>query len=417
MHSNALLQIKGVDHQPGGSGAVGTKVSWDPLADAEECARDIAMFKKLGINTIRVYSIDPKLNHDECMTMLAAAGIYLVLDVNSPLEFQHMHATEPWTTYHDKYLEHIFTVMEIFSGYDNLLGFLAGNEIVHLKGSEKTAPQYIKAVVRDMRAYSEKHLKRQVPIGYSNADDIKFRVSLAQFLECGEEGYVDFFGVNSYQWCGEQTFESSGYDSLVKDYSDYSLPVFFTEYGCNEIRPRKWQEVEALYSEKMTGVFSGGLVYEMTQEEADYGLVQIDDDGNVELLEEFDLLAEAFSKVPKDIKIPSNVKINERPTKCGTPSQYKGITANNTLPATLGADLIENGVSKNKFTVGKLGDLSSVKTSSKYTITESSGEEVDPEKLPSSNTGSGDEESSASGLKVASGLIATVAAAISYMLI
>jgi hypothetical protein len=57
----------------------------DPLADVEVCGRDIPLFQELGLNTIRIYSIDNSKNHDECMQMLADAGIYLVLDVNTPL--------------------------------------------------------------------------------------------------------------------------------------------------------------------------------------------------------------------------------------------------------------------------------------------------------------------------------------------
>ena len=41
-------------------------------------------FKKLGLNTIRVYTVDNSANHDECMNALAEAGIYLALDVNTP---------------------------------------------------------------------------------------------------------------------------------------------------------------------------------------------------------------------------------------------------------------------------------------------------------------------------------------------
>jgi 1,3-beta-glucanosyltransferase GAS4 len=136
--ANCQKQIKGVDYQPGGSAEVG-KSKWDPLSDPDICARDIALFQRLGVNTIRVYSVDPSLNHDECMTMLATAGIYLVLDVNSPLPHQHMHPTQPWTTYTPMYLEHVFTVMEQFSGYDNVLAFLSGNEVIHEKGSEKVS--------------------------------------------------------------------------------------------------------------------------------------------------------------------------------------------------------------------------------------------------------------------------------------
>lgn len=369
--------IKGVDYQPGGSAEVG-KTKWDPLSDPDICARDIALFQRLGVNTIRVYSVDTSLNHDECMTMLAAAGIYLVLDVNSPLQHQHMHPTEPWTTYTPMYLEHIFTVMEVFAGYDNVLAFLSGNEVIHEKGSEKVAPQYIKAINRDMRAYSKAHLKRQIPIGYSNADHEEFRVSLANFMQCGEEGYVDFFGVNSYQWCGDNTFKGSGYDKLVEAYSNYSMPVFFSEFGCNEVRPRLWQEVDALFSEKMTGVFSGGLVYEFTQEEADYGLVKLSGKagkGDASILAEFDTLAAAFKKASP--KIPSNAETFARSKTCGKPGDYPGIVANSTLPDTLGASLIKSGVDDSSFTRGKFLDSSKLTTKTSYKINDFDGKSVD----------------------------------------
>lgn len=155
------------------------------------------MFQQLGINTIRVYSVDPSLDHDECMTLLAQAGIYLVLDVNSPLQNEHLNNQEPWTTYTPMYLEHIFSVIEVFSGYANTLAFLAGNEVVFEKVSAKTTPNYLKAIVRDMKGYIERHVSRVIPVGYSNADDLDFRISLAKYLECGSEGYIDFFGVNS----------------------------------------------------------------------------------------------------------------------------------------------------------------------------------------------------------------------------
>jgi 1,3-beta-glucanosyltransferase GAS5 len=71
--------IRGIDYQPGGS----SKLT-DPIADSTTCKRDVEEFKKLGINTVRIYTIDNSANHDDCMKMLADAGIYLALDVNSP---------------------------------------------------------------------------------------------------------------------------------------------------------------------------------------------------------------------------------------------------------------------------------------------------------------------------------------------
>lgn len=63
--------------------------------------------------------------------MLATAGIYLLLDVNSPLLNHHLNRYEPWTTYTELYLENIFRTVEQFSYYNNTLGFFAGNEIVN----------------------------------------------------------------------------------------------------------------------------------------------------------------------------------------------------------------------------------------------------------------------------------------------
>jgi hypothetical protein len=99
--------------------------------------------------TIRVYSINPDLNHDICMSMLATAGIYLVLDVNSPRINQHINRYEPWLTYNTDYLEHVFKVVEQFAQYNNTLGFFAGNEIVNDRVSAKVR---LNDIVNDVQA-------------------------------------------------------------------------------------------------------------------------------------------------------------------------------------------------------------------------------------------------------------------------
>ncbi|KAI5780234.1 Glucanosyltransferase-domain-containing protein [Peziza echinospora] len=371
--------IKGVDYQPGGSS--GFKTGADPLSDPDKCARDIYLFQKLGINTIRVYSVDPEVNHDKCMTLLAAAGIYLVLDVNSPLLNQHLHDLEPWTTYTQKYLEHVFQVIEVFSGYDNTLAFLAGNEVVHTAGSEKVVPRYLKALVRDMKGYITNHIHRIIPVGYSNADHVEFRVSLAEYLSCGSVGYIDFFAVNSYQWCGKNTFSGSGYDVLVNDYGNYSLPIFFSEYGCNLVRPRIFQETEALFSDKMTGVFSGGLIYEFTNETANYGIVQMSTNGkDATILPEFDTLQKVHAAASSP-KIPSGATENPRITKCQPKSYYWNITGDSDLPDTLGASFIKDGVTKGKWVKGKFLEEKDLTLSTTSTIKDTAGKEVTDKKV------------------------------------
>lgn len=302
--------IRGIDYQPGGSSDVTDEK--DPLSDVSVCARDIPLFQDLGINAVRVYSLNPDLNHDKCMTMLASAGIYLILDVNSPLINQHLNRYEPWTTYNPIYLEHVFKLIAQFIPYNNTLGFIAGNEIINDKRSAQRSPPYIKQLVGDMKGYIKAHSPRAIPVGYSAADDLKYRVSLSKYLECEDKGThdssVDFYGVNSYQWCGDQDFQSSGYDKLVDAYKDYSKPVFFSEFGCNEVTPRKFGEIPTLYSDRMYHTFSGGLVYEFTQEVNNYGLVSVNEEtGDVYLLEDFEALKNQYKQTPHptstDLKI------------------------------------------------------------------------------------------------------------------
>jgi hypothetical protein len=89
----------------------------DPIADSAGCKRDIAEFTKLGINTVRVYTVDNSKNHDDCMHALAAAGIYLVLDVNTPK--YSLNRAEPNTSYNDVYLQNVFATIDAFANYDN----------------------------------------------------------------------------------------------------------------------------------------------------------------------------------------------------------------------------------------------------------------------------------------------------------
>lgn len=151
--------IRGVDYQPGGS----SKLE-DPIAEPTTCKRDIAKFQELGVNTVRVYSVDNSKSHDECMQALADAGIYLVLDVNTPK--YSLNRADPETSYNAVYLQNVFATVEEFAQYPNTLAFFSGNEVINDGPSSSAAP-YVKAVTRDIRQYlRERHL-RDVPVGYS----------------------------------------------------------------------------------------------------------------------------------------------------------------------------------------------------------------------------------------------------------
>ena len=282
--------IRGVDYQPGGPSE-----PKDPIADTEGCKRDVEKFKELGLNTIRVYTIDNSKNHDECMQLLADAGIYLALDVNSKyysLNRKDQKAIRK--SYNKVYLQSVFATIDIFQKYDNTLLFFSANEVLDSPDTSACAP-YVKAVNRDMKSYINARKYRNIPVGYSAADVTANRLEMAQYMNCGPDAArADFYAFNDYSWCDPDDFKTTDWAEKVKNFTDYSKPLFLSEYGCNRNK-REFKQVAALYSDKMTSVYSGGLVYEYTQEEANYGLVDIKG-GKVEPRPDYDALKSAFSK-------------------------------------------------------------------------------------------------------------------------
>lgn len=210
--------IRGVDWQPGGSSKL-----VDPMADTTTCTRDIAEFQKLGLNTVRVYTVDNTASHDACMAALAAAGIYLVLDVNTPL--YSLNRATPAPSYNSVYLQNIFATIDAFANYTNTLAFFSGNEVINDDTTTSAAP-YVKAVTRDMRQYIGSRGYRQIPVGYSAADVDSNRLEMAEYMNCGTaDERSDFFAFNDYSWCDPSSFQISGWDQKVKNFTGYGLPI------------------------------------------------------------------------------------------------------------------------------------------------------------------------------------------------
>ena len=193
------------------------------MADSTTCTRDIAEFQKLGLNTVRVYTVDNTANHDACMSALAAAGMYLVLDVNTPL--YSLNRATPAPSYNSVYLQNIFATIDSFANYTNTLAFFSGNEVINDDSTTSAAP-YVKAVTRDMRQYIGSRGYRQIPVGYSAADVDSNRLEMAQYMNCGtDDERSDFFAFNDYSWCDPSSFQISGWDQKVKNFTGYGIPI------------------------------------------------------------------------------------------------------------------------------------------------------------------------------------------------
>ncbi|KAH8708478.1 Glucanosyltransferase-domain-containing protein [Phaeosphaeriaceae sp. PMI808] len=364
--TNKRLMIVGVDYQPGGQAGYKPQEGKDVLTDADVCLRDAILIQRLGANTIRVYNIDPKLDHSACASIFNAAGIYMILDVNSPLQGESINRAEPWTSYHKDYLTRIFGVVENFKNFPNTLGFFAANEVMNDQNTAEYNPQYIRAVQRDLKNYIAKHALRKIPVGYSAADVREILQDTWAYMQCSHDNDAsssDFFSLNSYSWCGDTaTFQTSGYVDLVNMFNQSAIPVFYSEYGCNKVQPRGFTEVQALYGKQMTSL-SGGLVYEYSQEEQDYGLVVVNSNGSVSLRKDYDNLQGQYNKLDKDLLQATNqASTNIKPPACAMGLiSAENFSKNFTIPAVCPdcQKLIDNGISTPKN--GRLVDVTSTK--------------------------------------------------------
>lgn len=309
--------------------------------------------------------------------------MYLILDVNSPLPNEAITSFEPWTSYHEIYLNRTFAIVEAFKDYPNTLLFFAGNEVIDTVKSAEFGPRYVRAVTRDLKNYIKRHSDRYIPVGYSAADvrDVLFDswnyFSCAIDGEDDDESRADVFGLNSYSWCGDATFESSTFDDLVKGFKDSSVPIFFSEFGCNEDPPRLFTEIGTIYGDEMTDVFSGGMVYEYTMEENNYGIVELSKDGSAKILDDFDTLATQYGKV--DWKTLNSMKPGKTPEPPVCDKKLittKGFDSNFTIPempADDSEDILKAGVKPAP--KGKIVDVKNDLAVS-HKVTDSKGNEV-----------------------------------------
>jgi hypothetical protein len=169
-------------------------VPGDPLVDTAQCTLDVNLMKTLGTNAIRVYHVDGSANHDGCMKVLADAGIYVFLDLdtfNSQIEQDSPH----WNS---TQLAAFSKIVDAFHGYDNVAGFLVGNEVL-TTGAGSIAAPYVKAAARDIKAYRDSKKYRKIPVGYSAADIATLRPMLQNYLACGNNASeaIDFYSLNA----------------------------------------------------------------------------------------------------------------------------------------------------------------------------------------------------------------------------
>ncbi|CAH6720778.1 pH-responsive protein 1 [[Candida] jaroonii] len=326
--------IRGIAYQQNtANGSLDTDEINDPLADGDACKRDVKYFQESNTNALRVYAVNTSLDHDSCMKTFADAGIYIIADLSEPNLSINRNSPEWNLDLYQRYTE----VVDMFANYSNVLGFFAGNEVSNNK-SNTDASAFVKAAVRDTKKYISDKKYRNIPVGYSSNDDEDIRTAIADYFACGDlDERADFFGINMYEWCGDSTFKSSGYEARTEEYKNLTIPIFFSEYGCNAERPRKFTEIGTIFGDDMTDVWSGGIVYMYFEEENKYGLVSVDGD-DVSTLDDFKYYSSEMNAISPSLAQASSAQSTET---LACPTAAATWKASSDLPPTPDEDVCD----------------------------------------------------------------------------
>ncbi|EEY67007.1 glycoside hydrolase, putative [Phytophthora infestans T30-4] len=249
--------------------------------------RDVPQFAALEANVIRLYAVDPEVDHTDFMCTLQSAGIYVIVDLGANCEGCEITADSAPACYPASYKTRGERIIEQFARFDNVLAFSGGNEINHRTGGNPwtwNAPCQ-KKFIRDMRAFIQSCPNlRQVPVGLVVADTS--RDDNAQYYNCrtdesDELENAQWYGINTYVHCDDisDPTKATGFNMLRDSFKsyDYSIPVVLTEFGC--VSPafptvdgyeaqRTFHDAVFMNLPEYSDYFAGGVAFEYSTENA-----------------------------------------------------------------------------------------------------------------------------------------------------
>lgn len=292
------------------------------------------------------------------MQQLADNDIYVIADLSEPGTSIDSNNPEWNVGLYTRYT----AVVDSLNKYKNVIGFFAGNEVISAQ-NQTVAAAFVKAAVRDTKAYiKQMNYRSTLGVGYATAD-VPSRDELAHYFACEPEDgtitTIDFWGYNVYSWCGDSNYVESSYGERVEFFSDYPVPVFFAEYGCidfgGEATERPFTEVAVLYG-NMTSVFSGGIVYEYFYNEANpYGLVQVDGD-TVSKFPDYTSLSSQLAKVTPSSTVSASYQPSNSAPACPTVGGTTWAAVASPLPPVVNPQLCACEVANLQCTVSSDND-------------------------------------------------------------
>ncbi|RAO71240.1 uncharacterized protein BHQ10_007252 [Talaromyces amestolkiae] len=329
LKSSVRFQIKGVAYIGDSSGSS----IIDTLADsnADQCAIDAPLIKELGANTISVHYVDPTQGHDKCMQSFQDNEIYVIANMATQRDYSDtdMSGLDPSSnlgnsTWQTSVFNQYAAVLDSMASYENLLGLIVGNEVVDKSTQVDLAP-FLKAAVRDMKAYAVARQYRTIPIGYFTSDDDNWAQQMADYLVCGgnTSEAIDFLGFNDYSWCGQSSMNNSDYGQLTSDLEDIGVPLFFSEDGCTSVQPRTFDDQAAIFGSNMSDVWSGAIIYEWRKQsgsESEFGIVSYTTSApsTPTLLSDYSALSSQWASVTMADNAPSTLPTPSCPASTGS---------------------------------------------------------------------------------------------------
>ncbi|KAL8003804.1 putative glucanosyltransferase, glycoside hydrolase superfamily [Plasmopara halstedii] len=249
--------------------------------------RDLQHLAALEANVIRLYAVDPDVDHTEFMCALQTKGIYVIVDLGANCEGCEITPDAAPACYPASYKMRGEKIIKQFARYDNVMAFSGGNEINHRTGGNPwtwNAPCQ-KKFIRDMRAFIQACPSlRKIPVGLVVADTN--RDENAQYYNCRtDEGdeleNAQWYGINTYVHCDDisDPSKATGFNMLRDSFKsyDYSIPVVLTEFGCVSISfptingyeaQRTFHDAVFMNMPEYSDYFAGGVAFEYSTENA-----------------------------------------------------------------------------------------------------------------------------------------------------
>lgn len=135
------------------------------------------------------------------------------------------------------------------------------------------------------------------------------------------------------EWCGDAT--ASVYSGKNGAFAGYNVPAYFSEFGCITSPPRLWTETQALFSQPMSDIWSGGLAFSYfpaTSSQGQFGIITLGSDGSVQTSDDFNRLKTQYGQVsPPNSPSKSSAGSTSFPS---CPQQNSTFLASTTLPPT-----------------------------------------------------------------------------------